>query len=162
MFDILGESLSCGGSIINSKWIITARHCILKSGNLIMTTDSEIYLPINVVVIIGDQRLSIVVLPVEKVVANAIDDIALIKVTGDIDTTIYSPICLPEAGLLLFLWTFLYVCFVPGENFRAMDGVFIGFGANMSLTKNETSGSNLPEFLQVIKKCKGIYKIKMK
>ena len=35
----------------------------------------------------------------EIIISDTGDDLALIKVDGDIDTSIYTPVCLPETGL---------------------------------------------------------------
>ena len=51
---------ACGGSIINSKWIITALHCVVKDIFVPTVEDLEVYPASDIGVFIGDHQLSVV------------------------------------------------------------------------------------------------------
>jgi len=114
-----GDKFSCGGSIVASKFILTAAHCLFKDG--LQTMPSE---PSDVEVIIGDHDTSsdtettkqktIQVAKViihEDYVSNVIDDmgaveapgpindIALLELEEEIDLMDYTPVCLARAGI---------------------------------------------------------------
>jgi len=123
----------CGAAIINSKWIITAAHCVVNPLGA--------FPPNNFTVRIGDHDLlvqdesdlvkklsvkDIVLLPPPT-------DLALVKVDGTIDTSIYTPVCLPEKG----------------DNFRNMDTVVTGWGGNRSALRNETESQPPPPLQEI-------------
>ena len=47
----------CGGSIINSKWIVTALHCVVKNISLATFDDLEVFPVIDTRLIVGDHHL---------------------------------------------------------------------------------------------------------
>eukprot|EP00090_Calanus_glacialis_P035508 TRINITY_DN60610_c0_g1_i1.p1 TRINITY_DN60610_c0_g1~~TRINITY_DN60610_c0_g1_i1.p1 ORF type:complete len:292 (-),score=36.49 TRINITY_DN60610_c0_g1_i1:58-819(-) len=117
-----GISFRCGGSIINSKWIVTTRDCVVKDFDVVTLEILEVYPVSDTFVLVGAHQLTannetgrkqyqaaeIVILPRY--------DLALIKVDGVIDTSIYTPICLPDTG----------------DDFRGEDIVLTGWGLNRS------------------------------
>jgi len=78
----------CGAVVINSKWILTAKHCstggkytaLLGEWDVNNELDTETRKDFNVV----------------NIVQNPDVDLALMEVEGDIDLSIYTPICLPK------------------------------------------------------------------
>jgi len=94
---------SCGGAVINSKWIVTAAHCVanMTSGKLFgnqkvtlgehdlkSKTESKLTKDFDISAVVNHPDM------VKKQV-----DISLIKVKGEIDISTYTPICLPKAAL---------------------------------------------------------------
>ena len=75
-------------------------------------------------------------------------DLALIKVDKIIDTTVYTPICLPEAGILVSKEEH-FIIVVAGDDFRGMDTVVTGWGRRRSSLANDTTAS-FSDILQVI------------
>jgi len=93
---------SCGGAVINSKWIVTAAHCVanMTSGKLFgnqkvtlgehdlkSKTESKLTKDFDISAVVNHPDM------VKKQV-----DISLIKVKGEIDISTYTPICLPKTG----------------------------------------------------------------
>ena len=48
---------SCGGSVVNSKWIVTSLHCVVESLNVQDVNDLVISSPANTYVRVGDHDL---------------------------------------------------------------------------------------------------------
>merc|ERR1739838_631376 len=57
--DLFQPISACGGSIINSKWIVTALHCVVKDFNFSTVADWEVIPAANTYVIIGDHQVSV-------------------------------------------------------------------------------------------------------
>jgi len=120
---------SCGGSVINSKWIITAYHCVALD-----RVNFEGVVPAaNVTAFLGLHDLSkpystghFQRYPVSQIIAAPYkQDVALIKVDGDIDISVYTPVCLPSAS----------------DTFFGMSSVATGWGVNTSTTNDDPTAS---------------------
>jgi len=126
---------SCGGSVINSKWIITAQHCLaldkITFMGVVPVDEVKVYLGLHEILNPNptglNKRFS-----VSKIIeAPDNKDLALIKVVGEIDISIYTPVCLPSAS----------------DTFFGMNSVAIGWGVNTSTT-NDDPNAALAEVLQ--------------
>jgi len=89
----------CGGSLVNSRWILTAQHCIFSAVN---TRTLEIRLgehQLNTI----DETLIVKDFNVDQIVkaasydypARSSNDIALVRLAEAADLTVYTPVCLP-------------------------------------------------------------------
>merc|ERR1719347_1007405 len=89
---------SCGGALINSRWILTAGHCILPyilvrvvlgEHDVTVLTDNMIRIERDIEYQIRHQ---------DYVDDTAENDIGLIKLSEPVDATIYVPVCMPSPG----------------------------------------------------------------
>jgi len=93
-----GDWAGCGASLIASKWVLTAAHCLDTATNN------------NLAVIIGDHDLNDagdanrIVVNVDLVIKheaynsdNFQNDIALLRLATEVDLNTHTPVCLPEA-----------------------------------------------------------------
>jgi len=102
MAGIVGPSISCGGSVIGSKWIITAAHCLVTADGspLGNAKDLKIILGLHYTNKSSDKAE---VYNVDYFIAHedyirypcCSNDIAVIKVSKSIDLSQYTPVCLP-------------------------------------------------------------------
>jgi len=136
-----GESMTetdikmhCAGAILNSRWIITTRHCVYKN-----FLSEPMYPPSSVHVFLGNHNISsfedenfnevdeIVPAPSEW------DDYALIKLKRSIDLQRHTPICLPSEG----------------DDFRGMIATFKGWGNDETSFANETAVTHVLQEVQL-------------
>jgi len=118
--------MHCAGAILNSKWIITARHCVYEN-----FLSEPIYPPSSVHVFLGDHNISSIEAgntnshEVDEIVPAPTqwDDYALIKLKRSIDLQKHTPICLPSEG----------------DDFRGMVATFKGWGNDEISFASETT-----------------------
>jgi len=95
-----GRSLpSCGGSLINSRWIVTAGHCHESSFPLDVAVLGEHDVTVETETMIKIERNIVYKLRHESYDSNTLkNDIALFKMNAPVDTSIYLPVCMPPHG----------------------------------------------------------------
>jgi len=118
--------------VINSKWILTALHCVVKDIE-VPVAEWEVYPVSRVFVIVGDHQLSVnneteitrVYGTSEIVLSESASDFSLVKVDGVLDINLYTPICLPNIG----------------DDFRGQSTIVTGWGKTIPTIFNDTNGS---------------------
>jgi len=95
-----GRSLpSCGGSLINSLWIVTAGHCHDPSFPLDVAVLGEHDVSVETETMIKIERNIEYKVRHEEYDTNTLkNDIALFKMDEAVNTDIYLPVCLPPHG----------------------------------------------------------------
>jgi len=90
---------SCGGTLINSQWIVTAGHCHDDSFPLDVAVLGEHDVLVETETMIKIERTVISKIRHENYDDNTLkNDIALFKMDAPVDTSIYMPACLPPHG----------------------------------------------------------------
>jgi len=134
-------TMHCGGTILNSKWVLTTRHCLYKN-----FLSEPSYQPSEVHVFFGEHNVADH-LNLENWISHDVEEIflsqaewfgfALIKMKNSIDLKEHNPICLPQEG----------------DEFRGMTAHFAGWGHDEISHVNET---NISPVVQVINEGSGI------
>jgi len=95
-----GRSLpSCGGSLINSLWIVTAGHCHDPSFPLDVAVLGEHDVSVETDTMIKIERNIEYKVRHEEYDSNTLkNDIALFKMDEEVNTDIYLPVCMPPHG----------------------------------------------------------------
>jgi len=98
------ENQTCSGVVINSRWVLTALHCVVKNPR-VNITDLEPFLPDTASVLIGPGKLKKKKnnrrreFSIEDIVLNKYGaDLAMVKVVEDIPLKMFPSICLPNIG----------------------------------------------------------------
>jgi len=114
----------CGGTVIGSRWILSASHCMFLSNTAVTAEE--------LVIVLGEHDNSITtesiiprkVFDVEKYInhpeydnpSQFANDITLIRIKGKIDLNVYTPACIPNTG----------------DDFVGKDAWVYGWGAEFS------------------------------
>jgi len=120
------ETSLCGGSLINSRWIVTALHCVVESMSVSQVSELVPLPTSRLLVILGDHNISSFtesnitrVLGVGEVRIHPLGaDIALLKLNVEVDLSVYTPVCLPT----------------PGQDFRGEEATVTGWGVDVAST----------------------------
>jgi len=130
-------TMHCGGTILNSKWVLTTRHCLYKN-----FLSEPSYQPSEVHVFFGEHNVADH-LNLENWISHDVEEIflsqaewfgfALIKMKNSIDLKEHNPICLPQEG----------------DEFRGMTAHFAGWGHDEISHVNETNISPVVQEIEL-------------
>merc|ERR1719369_1551755 len=133
-----GFGMACGGSVINSRWIVTALHCVVVTMNVTSPLEFQTLPPQAFTIGLGEHDTRDGPPParhsVEAVVIHPFGaDIALLRTTRDIDIEVYTPICLPDLG----------------DDFVGVEATIAGWGVNVSANATDPSATAATKLQEV-------------
>ena len=121
----------CEGSLISSRWILTAGYCLATAlFNTTTTTDmrilrillgeqaiideTKITKEFNVDLIVVHPHFNMPVYYKQKLLKQSTNDIAMVRLAEDVDLSVYTPVCLPATN----------------QDFSGLQATVTGWGSN--------------------------------